>query len=571
MDPRISRWLSRDPDPETRREVRRLVDSGDSGEIERRFGRRLAFGTAGLRGLLGAGPGRMNRLLVRETTAGIGTYLLQQIPDGARRGVVVGYDERRGSAVFAEDAVAVLAALGIPTFLVGRPLPTPLCSFAVKDRGAGAGIVITASHNPPEYNGIKVFWENSAQILHPVDAGIAAAIEKASYEPLPWIDPGAARRRGLVVTLGEDLVERYLVGLRELSVHESEPSRARFPIAYTPLHGVGAAIVEEALKRAGFERVDTVASQREPDGEFPTVRFPNPEEPGAMDAVVALAEEVQAELAFANDPDADRLAVAVRGPGGSYRRLTGDELGVLLADDLLEKTTTGRVSVVTTIVSSRLLGRIAAARGADYLETLTGFKWIINRALEREKEGYRFLFGYEEALGYSVGDLVRDKDGISALVAFAELAHGCRRRGLTVWDRLEALYRRYGLFLTTQRSLALSPDAAELGIGGRLRSSPPKSIGGLAICSTLDLEAGVRRFAGGRAEFADLPPSDVLVYELDGGVRVTVRPSGTEPKIKCYYEAEEQIEPGETFAAAESRARSILDRVVEAHQKELGA
>jgi phosphomannomutase len=562
----IRSWLERDPDPETRRELEQLVESGDAEEIDRRFSGRLAFGTAGLRGVLGAGPARMNRLVVRETTAGFGAYLLQAIPDGATRGVVVGYDARRGSRVFA----GVLAGLGIRVFLTDREQPTPICSFAVKDRGAAAGIVVTASHNPPEYNGYKVYWENGAQIIPPHDDGIATEIERAAKEPIPWIEPDEAQKRSLISFIGGEIVEAYLEGVRRLSLHEPDPLRADFPIAYTPLHGVGGVVAEKALAQAGFERVHTAASQREPDARFPTVRFPNPEEPGAMDAVLDLAKQVSAELAFANDPDADRLAVAVRKPGGSYRMMTGDQLGVLLGADVLESAA-DPITVVTTIVSSRMLGVMAADKGADYVETLTGFKWVVNKALEREKEGFRFAFGYEEALGYTVGSLVPDKDGISAMVAFAEMAVDCRRKGMTVLDRLEELYRKYGLFMTAQISLALDPAASRPSLGDKLRLSPPETIAGRAVESVLDVEKGERRVADGRTEESGFPPSDVLVYELEGKARLVVRPSGTEPKIKCYYEVREEVSVEESIDTAEQRGRAALDGLVGTHQKELAA
>ncbi len=565
---RVRAWLERDPDPETRRELQQLLDVDDREEIERRFSGRLQFGTAGIRGIEGAGPTRMNRLVVRETTAGLAAYLLKAIPDAAGRGVVVGYDARRGSKVFASDAAGVLAGRGIKVLLTDRAQPTPLCSFAVKDRGAAAGIVVTASHNPPEYNGYKVYWRNGAQIIPPHDSGIATEIDVATRQPLPWVDPDEARARGLIVSLGDELPERYLDGLRKLSIHEPNPLRAEMTFAYTPLHGVGAEVAEEALRRAGFERVHTVACQREPDGRFPTVSFPNPEEPGAMDEVLALADETSADLAFANDPDADRFAAAARRGDGSYRMLSGDQVGVLLGADILEAATE-RVSVVTTIVSSRMLGEMARAHGADFVETLTGFKWIVNHGLAREKDGFRFAFGYEEALGYTIGSLVPDKDGISAMVGFAEMAADCRRRGMSVLDRLEELYRRYGLHMTAQRSLVLDPSTSEAS--SVLRGSPPRSIAGRGVVLVLDVERGESRAADGRTGTIDLPQSDVLVFELEGDARVTVRPSGTEPKLKCYYEIREEMAEEETFDEAEERGRRVLTELIDSHQRELGA
>jgi phosphomannomutase len=329
-------------------------------------------------------------------------------------------------------------------------------------------------------------------------------------------------------------------------------------IAYTPLHGVGGAIATQALERAGFERVHVATQQRDPDGTFPTVRFPNPEEPGAMDLVLGLARETNADLVFANDPDADRLAVAVPTADGDYRMLTGDQVGVLLGAEII-RAATGPITVVTTVVSSRMLELMAKVAGVDYVEALTGFKWIVNQGLAREKEGFRFAYGYEEALGYTVGSLVPDKDGLSAMVIFAEMATELRRKRVTVLGRLEELYRRYGLHLTAQRSLSLNPGSSGGVINSKLRSSSPRSIAGRSVISVIDLQSGKEGF----------PASDVLVYQLEGGARVVVRPSGTEPKIKCYYEVCETMAPEQSFADAEAHAQVSLDALVTTHQKEL--
>ncbi|MEE8410787.1 MAG: phospho-sugar mutase, partial [Myxococcota bacterium] len=400
MDPRIKAWLVRDPDEKTRSELEALVDTGQRDEIERRFESRLAFGTAGLRGLLGAGPSRMNRLVVRETTAGLAAYLLDTLPNAATMGVVVGFDGRHKSHVFAEDTACVLAARGIRVHLFERDIPTPVCAFAVAHLGAAAAIVITASHNPPAYNGYKVYWHNGAQIIPPHDSGIAAAIDRAARLDIPWCEPAEARGRGLIKTVGADLIEAYLSAIGDLSIHESKAGRGDLRIAYTPLHGVGARVAEVALRRAGFTNAQTAASQRDPDPDFPTVSFPNPEEPGAMDEVIALARKTEAALAVANDPDADRFAVAARTVDGDYQMLSGDDVGILLGANFIAKAPPRSV-VATTIVSSRLLGIMARARGVGYYETLTGFKWIAAGGFAREAKGDRFLFGYEEALGYT--------------------------------------------------------------------------------------------------------------------------------------------------------------------------
>lgn len=568
LDTRVRAWMARDPDPETRAELKALIGAGDDDALSERFETRLAFGTAGLRGVLGAGSNRMNRLVVRETTAGLGNYLLSQNQQAATWGVVIGFDGRRGSRVFAEDAAAVLAALGIPAHLFEREVPTPILAFAVAHLKAAAGIMVTASHNPPEYNGYKVYWQNGAQIIPPHDAGIAAAIEAAALGAVPWQNPGRARHQGRIKAVGDAVIEAYLQGVRSLSLHGVTTSRKALTLAYTPLHGVGAPLAEAALAQAGFKRVHTVASQREPDGSFPTVNFPNPEEPGTMDAVLDLAREHKADLACANDPDADRLAIAARTSDGDYRMLTGNELGVLLGWDRMQRAPK-KALVATTIVSSRLLGVMAKAHSVGYFETLTGFKWLANVGLEHEARGRRLIFGYEEALGYMVGGLVHDKDGISALVAFAELAAACADQGGTVLDKLEEIYRTYGLHLTAQRNLPLSAGTAR--VGEALRRQPTSHIADRSVVARTDLLAGTRTNADGQTTALGLPKSDVLIFELRNDARVIVRPSGTEPKLKCYYEVREPVAPDEPFAQAQQRGQKALEELIDKHQASLSA
>ncbi len=567
MDAHVAAWLSRDPDPDTRAELERLIAAGDQRALGAAFAGRLEFGTAGLRGVIGAGPSRMNRLVVRETSAGLAAYLLATLgEDATRRPVIIGHDARTKSRLFAEDAAAVIAGLGVPVRLMDREAPTPLCAFAVGIFGAAAGVVVTASHNPPEYNGYKVFWGNGAQIIPPHDAGIAAAILEAAAAPPPACDLPAMRAAGRVTTLEVAALSDLYGAALEAFLHDPRPRR--LVVAYTPLHGVGAELAESILRQRGFSKVHSVASQRAPDAAFPTVRFPNPEEPGAMDAVLARAREVSADLACANDPDADRLAVAARDARGEYVMLSGNEVGVLLGWAMLQSGGAGKI-VATTIVSSRMLGVMARELGARYVETLTGFKWITNTALEAETTAprSRFVFGYEEALGYSVHGLVRDKDGVSALACFCELADDAKQRGETVLDVLAGLYRRFGLFVTTQRTLALTPE--RLGTTALLRRRAPSRVAGRAVIASEDLLARERRLADGRREPLSLPESDVLVYHLEGDARVIVRPSGTEPKLKCYYELREPVTRDEPLQEARARAEAALAKLAETHQAEL--
>ena len=564
---RARAWIDQDPDPETRAELEALLDAAERGgeeaaiaavDLHARFAGTLEFGTAGIRGILGAGTTRMNRVVVRRVTAGLAEYLLATVPDARRRGVVVGRDARRLSREMAEDAARVLAGAGIPVALADRAWPTPTTAWAVLARGAAAGVMVTASHNPPEYNGYKVYWGNGAQIIPPHDVGIAAAIERIGRtDELPMPELDEARAGGLITDLGDDVRREYLAAAAKLVVSPQVP-RGGIKIAYTPLHGVGGESVEELLAGAGFE-VHTERTQREPDGSFPTVAFPNPEEKGAMDRVLELADRIGADLVMANDPDADRLAVALPGPGG-YKMLTGDQIGVLLADYLLTRTPSGTRLVACSIVSSQQLRFLAEHHGAESRETLTGFKWIANVAIDWQREtGGRFVMGYEEALGYTVGDLVRDKDGVSAALLFAELAAWNRNLGRSVTDHLDDLSRRVGLFVTEQVSIT-APGADGMatlrGAMHRFRTEPPTSIAGLPIAETIDLAAG----AGG------LPPSDVLVYKLAGARRIIMRPSGTEPKLKSYYEVRVELRPDEDLLDARARGLADLAALRDAHQ-----
>ena len=552
-------WLAEDPDPTTREELRALLARGDEDQLADRFGARLEFGTAGLRGVLGAGPNRMNRAVVLRTTAGLCEYLHEQVPDANPRGVVVGYDGRRMSREFARDAAAVIAGAGVPVHLFKDVVPTPLVAYAVRDLGAAAGVMITASHNPPAYNGYKVYWGNGAQIIPPHDKGIASAI--AAIGPLVSIaqlPENVARNRGRLRHVPDALAERYLDGVRALARHPDAPSDLR--IVYTALHGVGNALATKALAR--FGAVHSVPEQAEPDGAFPTVSFPNPEEKGALDLSLALARSERADLILANDPDADRLAVAVR-RGEDYVQLTGNEVGALLGHWLLtENPPSGDKLVATTIVSSPLLGRIARTMNVRYAETLTGFKWIANRAIEVERTtGAQFVFGFEEALGYSVGTLVRDKDGISAAFCVAEIAAVLKSKGQTLLDRLEAIYRRYGLSLSAQRSVTAPGAEGMRAITATMdafRVRPPERLGGRTIESVKDYQPDPRK-----GSTTGLPPSNVIAFELAGGSRVTLRPSGTEPKIKYYFDHREELGPAESYEAGTRRAQRNLDELIE--------
>lgn len=563
----VKHWLENDPDPATQAQLQTLLDTQNEAELKARFAGRLEFGTAGLRGVVGAGPMGMNRLVIRQTSAGLGAYLLEQIKDAAERGVVIGYDGRHDSRSFAHDTASVLTAMGVKVRLTSKVAPTPLVAFGVKYFNAAAGIVVTASHNPPQYNGYKVYWDNGAQIIAPHDAGIAAQIELAAAKTIPFLAHNEAVAQGKLIWLKDDYYQTYRSGVKQSPVLQNHTAPEKVSLAYTAMHGVGAEMAEAVLKDAGFTQVYSVAAQREPDGNFPTVNFPNPEEQGAMDLVIAEAKKHGAMLACANDPDADRFAVAVRKGEGEYQMLTGDQVGVLLGDYLLRHAPEHRGLTGTTIVSSSLLSKIAKGFGRQSYITLTGFKWLMNVGMVKSQADNPFLFAYEEALGYTVGSMVWDKDGLSALVAFAQLTAELTANGQTIWDQLEQIYREYGFHLNAQVSIALRPNTPK--IGAYLREHPPLKIGELAVLSTDDLNSLERRFADGRVEKIDLPSSDVLTYCLVGGARVIVRPSGTEPKIKCYYEVVEPMTADDTLISVQTRATQVMETFIAAHQASL--
>jgi phosphomannomutase len=557
---RARAWIAQDPDPATRAELQALVDA-ESEELTARFRGPLEFGTAGLRAIVGAGESMMNRAVVRRTSAGLAHYLLEHEPSARTAGVVVGHDARTMSDAFAHETAMVLAAAGIPVHLSAGLCPTPLVAFAVRELGAAAGVMVTASHNPPAYNGYKVYAKNGAQIVPPADGYVAEAIELAGpADGIATLSLEEAAQRSLLHRFGAELERRYLDAVEALVPPER---RGRgLGIVYTPLHGVGAPLLSAALAESGFSEVAVVPEQAAPDGRFPTVAFPNPEEQGALDLALALARARDAAIVLANDPDADRLAAAVRTARGAYRQLTGNEVGVILGHRLLEQGTGPDRLVITTIVSSPLLGVIARAFGVRYAETLTGFKWIANKAMDLERsEALRFVFGYEEALGYTVGTAVRDKDGIGAALVLAAIAAELHAEGRTLADELERVYRRFGLYASDQRTLPFpgaDGPARMADLVNGLRARPPAALAGCAVLAVVDCIAGVRRERDGGTAPVDLPSSNVLVLELDGGHRVIARPSGTEPKVKIYFDVREPLVDGEPLEDAAGRARARI-------------
>lgn len=533
-------WVDDDPDHETRVELGALLaraKQGDSiavDELDDRFAGMLEFGTAGLRGALGAGPNRMNRSVVIRAAAGLTAYLKTSRPEPF---VVVGFDARRNSDVFARDTAAVVVGAGGRAAVLPHTLPTPVLAFAIRYLGADAGVMVTASHNPPQDNGYKVYLGDGSQIVPPADARIAAQIARvAAVTEVPQATDGWQ-------TLGDEVLDAYLAATAEVVAPDSPRDLS---VVHTALHGVGSDTLLRTFELAGFPRPIPVESQQHPDADFPTVSFPNPEEPGAIDAALALAREVEPDIVLANDPDADRCAVAVP-DGGDWHMLRGDEVGALLGSHLLDRGVEPDAVFACSIVSSRLLAAMARAAGIRHEETLTGFKWI------SRVEGLRY--GYEEALGYCVDPgQVRDKDGVSACLLMAELAATLKAQGRTLTDRLDELAVAHGVHATDSFSVRVADLSLIGSVMTRLRERPPADLGGIAVARIDDLAVGTEA----------LPPTDGLRYFLDDDTRVIVRPSGTEPKLKVYLEVIEPVAGHDDLARAKADAATRLARVREA-------
>jgi phosphomannomutase len=541
---RARAWLAQDPDPETRDELSALlerVEEGDAAasvDLEDRFAGRLAFGTAGLRGELGAGSNRMNRVLVAQAAAGLGAYLLEKA-GGSRPTVVIGYDGRRNSRVFAQDSAELFAGAGIRAILLPRLLPTPVLAFAVRHLDADAGVMVTASHNPPNDNGYKVYLggaDEGAQIVSPSDAEIAAHIERVAAG-----DAASLPRSVGYETAPESVIDAYIAATA--AVAPAPPGAEGLSWVYTAMHGVGWETLSRILQAAGYPAPTVVAEQIQPDGKFPTVAFPNPEEPGAMDLAFETARRVAADLVIANDPDADRLAVAIpddSAPDG-WRRLSGNQIGLLLGWRAAEKAratdAAAGASLACSLVSSPGLQTVAEHYGLAFHATLTGFKWI--------SRAPGLVFGFEEALGYLVNpDTVRDKDGISAAVAMLGMVSEARGRGASVADLVREFEERFGFFASDQISVRVEQLSLIADIMAALRARQPSRIGETDVEKVDDLLTGVD----------DLPPGDVLRFWLADGSRLIVRPSGTEPKLKLYLDVR-----GESPGDAQHRIQALAD------------
>ncbi len=554
-------------DEKTRAELKSI--EGDDKEIQERFYKSLEFGTGGLRGIIGAGTNRMNIYTVSKATQGFANYIKKQGDEAVKMGVAIAYDSRRMSPEFAETAALVLNGNGIKTYLFESLRPTPVLSFSVRHLGCTGGIVVTASHNPPEYNGYKVYWADGGQVPFPRDMEIIKEVEAVSdFKEIKKADKEQAAKDGLFNIAGKEVDDEYVKNVKAQLINPDLIKSAKdLKIVYTPLHGTGNIPVRRVLKEVGFENVNVVPEQELPDSEFSTVGYPNPEDPKAFTLAMKLADEIGADIVVGTDPDADRVGAVVKNGKGEYVILTGNMTGVLLTEYILSsKKESGRLpengAVVSTIVSTDLTKAIAKNYGVDYFEVLTGFKYIGEKIKEFEKDGsHTYLFGFEESYGCLAGTYARDKDAVVATMLICELAAFYKSKGMTLYEGLQEVYKKYGFYKESIKSITLK------GIEGienmkkimeTFRSGTPEEIGGSKVVESRDYNAGTfKNYQTGEDGKVNLPKSNVLYYVLENGTWFCVRPSGTEPKIKIYFGSK-----GESLEAAEKNIENALDGVM---------
>ncbi|WP_294151072.1 phospho-sugar mutase [uncultured Clostridium sp.] len=559
-------------DEVTKEELRKIAN--DENEIKERFYMDLEFGTAGLRGIIGAGINRMNIYTVRRATQGLANYIIQQ--GGAGKGVAIAFDSRRMSPEFAEEAALTLAANGIKAYKFESLRPTPELSFAVRELGCIAGINITASHNPPEYNGYKVYWEDGAQFTPPHDKGVTEEVMAITdLSTVKTTDEESAKAAGKYQIIGAEIDDKYIAQVKAQVVNQEaiDKMQDQITIVYTPLHGTGNIPARRVMKELGFTHVYVVPEQELPDGEFPTVSYPNPEAKEAFELGLKLAAEKDADLVLATDPDADRLGVYVKdAKSGEYIPLTGNMSGSLLCEYVLsQKKAKGEIpadgQVVKSIVTTNLVDAVAGCYGAELVEVLTGFKWIGQKVLENEKAGKgTYLFGMEESYGCLIGTYARDKDAISATAALCEAAAYYKEKGMTLWDAMVEMYEKYGYYKDEVQSIGLK------GIEGLakiqeimeyFRANTPAEMGGYKVLSARDYkEDTIKDMATGTVKPTGLPSSNVLYYDLEDNAWLCVRPSGTEPKIKFYYGVK-----GTSLEDANEKSAKLGDAVMETVNK----
>lgn len=567
-------WLVSDAfDEETKKELQAI--DGDDKEIKERFYKDLEFGTGGLRGIIGAGTNRMNKYTVGKATQGLANYILKNNPDGAKMGVAIAYDSRNMSPEFAERSALVLNANGIKAYVFDELRPTPELSYAVRALGCTAGIVVTASHNPPEYNGYKVYWADGAQVVYPKDKGIIGEVNAISdFSLIKTMDRKEAEEKGLFNVIGKEIDDGFIKAIKAQAVRPEEIKKAEdMVIVYTPLHGTGNKPVRRVLSEVGFKNVYVVPEQEKPDKNFSTVGYPNPEDPKAFTLAIELAKEKNAEIVVGTDPDADRIGVVIRDEKGNYDILTGNMTGALLTEYVLN----GRkekgllpenAAVIKTIVTTEMVRAIAESYNAELIEVLTGFKFIGEKIKQFEEDhSHTFVFGFEESYGCLSGTYARDKDAVGAAMLVCEMAAYYKNRGMTLHDALEELYKKYGFYKEGVKSVTLKGiDGAEkIGkIMAYLRENTPEGFGGNKVLTVKDYKSGVfTDVATGNKSESPLPASDVLYYNLEDRAWLCVRPSGTEPKIKFYMgvKAESSADALAKVEAMEKSVDELLEKI----------
>ena len=572
---RIDRYIAEETDTAFAKEVQDLRAAGDEKELFDRFYRDLEFGTAGLRGIIGGGTNRMNPTVIKKATQGLADYLIETFPEKARSGTlkaVIACDSRRYSDVFAETTALIFAANGFTAYLFSSLRPTPELSFAIRELGCDTGVVVTASHNPPQYNGYKAYWNDGAQIIPPHDTGITKKVE--SVTEIKMISREEGLKSGKLKIIDTEIDEKYWASVKA-KLHRGDlikkMSRS-VKIVYTPLHGTGARHVEKVLGDMGFS-VLTVPEQREPDGNFPTVSYPNPEDPAALKMAIELAEKEGADILMATDPDADRFASAVKDENGKMQLITGNQMGALFTDYLcLTAKEFGvmpeKPAIVRSIVTSSLCDRIAEEYGVASFECLTGFKWICNKADELTKQGYNYIYGFEESYGYNFGLELRDKDGIAASALCAEMALYWRDKGKSLLERLNELFIRYNFYREkTINKVFPGAEGVEImeNMMAKLRKSPLREIGRVEVWTVWDVKHSClyNPITPEKTSPIYIPVSDVLRYFLEDGTVISIRPSGTEPKIKIYIiHPELMSENNHDLDAARKRAEKKVEKFV---------
>ena len=538
-------WLN---NPSFGEEIKKDLESikNNEKEIEDRFYKDLEFGTAGLRGVIGYGTNRMNKYTVGKATLGLAEYIIKN--NGQNRGVAIAYDCRHMSKEFSEEAALILNSKGIKTYIFEELAPTPELSFAVRELKCISGIVITASHNPPEYNGYKVYWEDGAQIISPIDEGIINEVNKITdYSKITTMNKQEAIQKGLYNIIGKEIDDRYIEEIKKniLNPEAIKEQAEKLKIVYTPLHGTGGKLVTRVLSELGFKKVYTVEEQMKPNGNFPTVEYPNPEDPKAFKLAIELAKKVEADIILANDPDSDREGMFVRDNNGEYARFNGNMTSLLIAEYIFSQMKEKYImpeqgAMIKTIVSSNLAEAIAKEYKLKLFKTLTGFKHMAKIMRENENDNkYKILFSYEESFGCIIGTHVRDKDGIVAIMSLCELAAFYKNKGISIYEQMQNIYQKYGYYLEDQYTITIKGAEGAIKIKEtmeKIRRNPPKQIGKYNIISIYDYEQmKYRNLKTGEEKATELPKSNVLYYELENENWCCIRPSGTEPKIKMYF------------------------------------